>query len=149
MAVELFLVKTLVKVDRSAAYATRHIAKNIVAAGICEECLVQVGYAIGVAEPMGIFINTYGTSKVNFSDNEIAEKISSIFDMRPYYIEKRLKLRDPIYYETASYGHMGKEPKVIKKEFYDKNGQKLEKEVELYTWEKLDFVNKLKLEFKL
>ena len=98
---------------------------------------------------MGIFINTYGTSKVNFSDNEIAEKISSIFDMRPYYIEKRLKLRDPIYYETASYGHMGKEPKVIKKEFYDKNGQKLEKEVELYTWEKLDFVNKLKLEFKL
>ena len=137
------------KVDRSAAYATRHIAKNIVAAGICDECLVQVGYAIGVAEPMGIFINTYGTSKINFSDNEIAEKISKIFDMRPYYIEKRLKLRDPIYFETASYGHMGKEPKVVKKEFYDKKGNRLEKEVELYTWEKLDFVNKLKLEFSI
>ena len=137
------------KVDRSAAYATRHIAKNIVAAGICEECLVQVGYAIGVAKPMGIFINTYGTSKVNFSDNEIAKKISKIFDMRPYHIEKRLKLRDPIYFETASYGHMGKEPKVVKKEFFDKNGNKLEKEVELYTWEKLDYVNKLKLEFNI
>tara|TARA_Y100000768_G_C23954353_1_gene671942 strand:- start:295 stop:1545 length:1251 start_codon:yes stop_codon:yes gene_type:complete len=137
------------KVDRSAAYATRHIAKNIVAAGICEECLVQVGYAIGVAKPMGIFINTYGTSKVNFSDNEIAKKISKIFDMRPYHIEKRLKLRDPIYFETASYGHMGKEPKVVKKEFFDKNGNKLEKEVELYTWEKLDYVNKLKLEFSI
>ena len=117
MVVVLFLVRILVKVDRSAAYATRHIAKNIVAAGICEECLVQVGYAIGVAEPMGIFINTYGTSKVDFSDVEIAQKISKIFDMRPYFIEKRLKLRDPIYFETASYGHMGKEPKVIKKEF--------------------------------
>ena len=137
------------KVDRSAAYATRHIAKNIVAAGICNECLVQVGYAIGVAEPMGIFINTYGTSKVNFSDNEIAEKISKIFDMRPYFIEKRLKLRDPIYFETASYGHMGKEPKVVIKEFYDKNGNRLEKEVELYTWEKLDYVNKIKLEFDI
>ncbi len=137
------------KVDRSAAYATRHIAKNIVAAGICEECLVQVGYAIGVAEPMGIFINTYGSSKVDFSDVQIAQKISKIFDMRPYYIEKRLKLRDPIYFETASYGHMGKEPKVIKKEFCDKNGNKLEKEVELYTWEKLDYVKKLKLEFKI
>ena len=137
------------KVDRSAAYATRHIAKNIVAAGICEECLVQVGYAIGVAKPMGIFINTYGTSKVNFSDNEIAKKISKIFDMRPYHIEKRLKLRDPIYFETASYGHMGKEPKVVKKEFFDKNGNKLEKEVELYTWEKLDYVNNLKLEFNI
>ncbi len=137
------------KVDRSAAYATRHIAKNIVSAGLCEECLVQVGYAIGVAEPMGIFINTYGTSKVNFSDNEIAEKISKIFDMRPYYIEKRLKLRDPIYFETASYGHMGKEPKVVMKEFFDKNGNRLEKEVELYTWEKLDYVNKIKLEFNI
>ena len=137
------------KVDRSAAYATRHIAKNIVAAGVCDECLVQVGYAIGVAEPMGIFINTYGTSKVNFSDNEIAEKISKIFDMRPYFIEKRLKLRDPIYFETASYGHMGKEPKVVIKEFYDKNGNRLEKEVELYTWEKLDYVNKIKLEFNI
>ena len=137
------------KVDRSAAYATRHIAKNIVASGICDECLVQVGYAIGVAEPMGIFINTFGTTKVNFSDNEIAEKISKIFDMRPFYIEKRLKLREPIYFETASYGHMGKEPKVVKKEFVNKNGKKLEKEVELYTWEKLDYVEKLKLEFNI
>ena len=137
------------KVDRSAAYATRHIAKNIVAAGICEECLVQVGYAIGVAEPMGIFINTYGTSKINYNDNQIAEKISKIFDMRPYFIEKRLKLREPIYLETASYGHMGKDPIVIKKEFTDQNGNKLEKEVELYTWEKLDYVNKLKLEFNI
>tara|TARA_B100001564_G_C20650589_1_gene676608 strand:- start:663 stop:1913 length:1251 start_codon:yes stop_codon:yes gene_type:complete len=137
------------KVDRSAAYATRHIAKNIVAAGICEECLVQVGYAIGIAEPMGIFINTYGTSKINYNDNQIAEKISKIFDMRPYFIEKRLKLREPIYLETASYGHMGKDPIVIKKEFTDQNGNKLEKEVELYTWEKLDYVNKLKLEFNI
>lgn len=137
------------KVDRSAAYATRHIAKNIVAAGICEECLVQVGYAIGIAQPMGIFINTFGTSKINFSDNEIAKKISKIFDMRPYYIQKRLKLRDPIYFETASYGHMGKEPKVIKKEFFDKDGQRLEKEVELFTWEKLDYVDKITIEFNL
>ena len=137
------------KVDRSAAYATRHIAKNIVAAGICDECLVQVGYAIGVAKPMGIFINTYGTSKVNFSDSQIAEKVSKIFDMRPYFIEKRLKLKDPIYFETASYGHMGKDPRVVKKLFIDKNGNKLLKEVELYTWEKLDYVNKLKVEFKI
>ena len=137
------------KVDRSAAYATRHIAKNIVASGICEECLVQVGYAIGVAEPMGIFVNTYGTSKVNFSDTQIAEKISKIFDMRPYFIEKRLKLREPIYQETASYGHMGKEPKFLKKKFTDKFGKTIEKKVELYTWEKLDYVDKLKLEFNI
>ena len=119
------------------------------AAGICDECLVQVGYAIGVANPVGIFINTYGTSKVNFTDNQIAEKISKIFDMRPYYIEKRLKLRDPIYLETASYGHMGKDPIVVKKQFKDQNGNRLEKEVELYTWEKLDYVDKLKLEFNI
>ena len=137
------------KVDRSAAYATRHIAKNIVASGICEECLVQVGYAIGVAEPMGIFVNTYGTSKVNFSDEKIAEKVSKIFDMRPYYIEKRLKLREPIYLETASYGHMGKDPKVVKKEFTDKFGNSIVKEVELFTWEKLDYVDKLKIEFNI
>ena len=137
------------KVDRSAAYATRHIAKNIVASGICEECLVQVGYAIGVAEPMGIFVNTYGTSKVDFSDKKIAEKVAKIFDMRPYYIEKRLKLREPIYFETASYGHMGKDPKVIKKEFIDKSGNTIVKEVELFTWEKLDFVDKLKIEFNI
>ena len=137
------------KVDRSAAYATRHIAKNIVASGICEECLVQVGYAIGVAEPMGIFVNTYGTSKVNFSDTQIAEKIFKIFDMRPYFIEKRLKLREPIYQETASYGHMGKEPKLVKKKFIDKFGNSIEKTVELYTWEKLDYIDKLKLEFNI
>ena len=137
------------KVDRSAAYATRHIAKNIVASGICEECLVQVGYAIGVAEPMGIFVNTYGTSKVDFSDKKIAEKVAKIFDMRPYYIEKRLKLREPIYFETASYGHMGKDPKVIKKEFIDKSGNTIVKEVELFTWEKLDYVDKLKIEFNI
>jgi len=137
------------KVDRSAAYATRHIAKNLVAADICDECLVQVGYAIGVAQPMGIFINTYGTSKVNLSDNEIAEKVSKIFDMRPYFIEKRLKLRDPIYFETASYGHMGKDPKLVKKIFTDKNGNTLEKVVELYSWEKLDYVKKLKVEFNI
>ena len=137
------------KVDRSAAYATRHIAKNIVASGICEECLVQVGYAIGVAEPMSIFVNTYGTSKVNFSDEKIAEKVAKIFDMRPYYIEKRLKLREPIYFETASYGHMGKDPKFIKKEFTDKSGNTIVKEVELFTWEKLDYVDKLKIEFNI
>ena len=137
------------KVDRSAAYATRHIAKNIVASGICEECLVQVGYAIGVAEPMSIFVNTYGTSKVNFSDEMIAEKVAKIFDMRPYYIEKRLKLREPIYFETASYGHMGKDPKFIKKEFTDKSGNTILKEVELFTWEKLDYVDKLKIEFNI
>ena len=145
MVVVLFLERIQVRLIEVQPMQLRHIAKNIVAAGICEECLVQVGYAIGVAEPMGIFINTYGTSKVDFSDVQIAQKISKIFDMRPYYIEKRLKLRDPIYFETASYGHMGKEPKVIKKEFCDKNGNKLEKEVELYTWEKLDYVDKLKV----
>ena len=137
------------KVDRSAAYATRHIAKNIVASGICSECLVQVGYAIGVADPMGIFINTYGTSKINMSDDEIAQKISNIFDLRPYYIEKRLKLRDPIYLETASYGHMGKEPKIVNKKFTDKNGITVEKNVELFTWEKLDYVGKLKEHFNI
>ena len=98
---------------------------------------------------MGIFINTYGTSKVNLSDNEIAEKVSKIFDMRPYFIEKRLKLRDPIYFETASYGHMGKDPKLVKKIFTDKNGNTLEKVVELYSWEKLDYVKKLKVEFNI
>tara|TARA_B100000579_G_scaffold418934_1_gene417017 strand:- start:843 stop:2096 length:1254 start_codon:yes stop_codon:yes gene_type:complete len=137
------------KVDRSAAYATRHIAKNIVAAGICDECLVQVGYAIGVAEPMGIYINTYGTSKVEFNDNEIAIKIKNIFDLRPYHIEKRLKLRQPIYMETSSYGHMGRVPTIVKKTFTDKSGKTIEKDVELFTWEKLDYVEILKKEFKL
>jgi len=137
------------KVDRSAAYATRHIAKNIVAAGICSECLVQVGYAIGVAEPMGIYINTFGTSKVDLSDNEIANLIENIFDMRPFFIEKRLKLRQPIYSETASYGHMGRIPSIVTKKFFDKSGNSIEKEVELFTWEKLDYVEKLKELFKI
>ncbi len=137
------------KVDRSAAYATRHIAKNIVAAKICSECLVQVGYAIGVAEPMGIYINTFGTSKVDLSDNEIAALIENIFDMRPFFIEKRLKLRQPIYLETASYGHMGRTSSIITKKFIDKSGKSIEKEVELFTWEKLDYVEKLKELFKI
>mgnify|MGYP001215280882 CR=1 FL=1 len=137
------------KVDRSAAYATRHIAKNLVAAGVTDECLVQVGYAIGVAQPMGIHINTYGRSKVPFSDSEIANKVEEIFDMRPYSIEERLKLRDPIYFETASYGHMGKQPKIITKNFTNKYGKTIKKEVELFTWEKLDYVDKLKESFKL
>ena len=137
------------KVDRSAAYATRHIAKNIVAAGVCDEILVQVSYAIGVAKPMGIFVNTYGTTKIDFSDSEIAKKIEDIFDMRPYYIEKRLKLRSPMYLETASYGHMGRKNEIIKKEFKSPDGNSLILDVELFTWEKLDFVDKIKSEFKL
>ena len=137
------------KVDRSAAYACRHIAKNLVAAGVTDECLVQVGYAIGVAEPMGIYINTFGKSKIDYNDLEIAEIVSEIFDMRPYYIEQRLKLRNPIYFETASYGHMGKSPKIIKKVFNDKNGNLIKKEVELYPWEKLDFVEEIKNTFKI
>ena len=136
------------KVDRSAAYACRHIAKNLVAAGIASECLVQVGYAIGVAEPMGIFVNTYGTSKLDLSDSEIASEIKNIFDMRPYHIEKRLKLRNPIYEETASYGHMGRKPKVVKKTFSNSLNKKVTMEVELFTWEKLDFVNIIKKHFK-
>ena len=137
------------KVDRSAAYASRHIAKNIVAAGIAEECLVQVGYAIGVAKPMGIYINTYGSSKVNLTDSEIAEKIDQIFDMRPYFIEQRLKLRQPMYLETASYGHMGRTPSVVIKKITDKLGNIIEKKVELFTWEKLDYVDKLKEKFNI
>ncbi len=137
------------KVDRSAAYATRHIAKNLVAAGVCDEVLVQVSYAIGVAEPMGIYINTYGTKKVPLSDGEIAEVVSQIFDMRPYFIEKRLKLRSPIYSETAAYGHMGKEPQMVTKRFRSPDGKTLEVEVELFTWEKLDFVDKIKNAFSL
>jgi len=137
------------KVDRSAAYATRHIAKNLVASGLCEECLVQVGYAIGVAEPMGIYINSYGTSNVNMTDAEIAKEVEKIFDMRPFYIEERLKLREPIYQETASYGHMGRSPMTINKKFTDKNGQSIEKKVELFTWEKLDYVEKIKKTFNI
>ena len=137
------------KVDRSAAYATRHIAKNIVAAGVCDEILVQVSYAIGVAKPMGIFVNTYGTSKIDLSDSEIAEKIEDIFDMRPYYIEKRLKLRNPMYLETASYGHMGRKPEIIQKTFTSSNGKSVTLDVELFTWEKLDFISNIKKTFKL
>ena len=137
------------KVDRSAAYATRHIAKNLVSSGLCEECLVQVSYAIGVSKPMGIYVNTYNTTKFEISDSEIAKKINDLFDMRPYYIEKRLKLRSPIYSETASYGHMGRKPEIVKKSFSNINGKKITKEVELFTWEKLDYVEKIKKLFKL
>ena len=135
------------KVDRSAAYASRHIAKNMVAAGICDEILVQVSYAIGVAHPTSINVETYGTSKIELTDSEIAEKIKKIFDMRPAAIEKRLKLRKPIYSETAAYGHMGRTPKVIKKSFSSPYSGNITVEVELFTWEKLDYVNKIKDEF--
>ncbi len=136
------------KVDRSAAYATRHIAKNLVAAGVAKEILVQVSYAIGVVEPMGIFVDTYGTSEVNMTDSEIAAKISGIFDMRPAAIEKRLKLRAPIYFETAAYGHMGREPRV-KEVTFSNAGKEVTLEVETFTWEKLDYVDKVRAAFGL
>jgi S-adenosylmethionine synthetase len=135
------------KVDRSAAYATRHIAKNLVAAGLCDQVLVQVSYAIGVAKPCGLFIDTYGTAKVDLTDGEIARKVEAIFDMRPYFIEQRLKLRNPIYSETAAYGHMGRKNEIVTKEFTGPNGQKVSKEVELFTWEKLDYVDTVKTAF--
>ncbi|MDE6297013.1 MAG: methionine adenosyltransferase [Muribaculaceae bacterium] len=136
------------KVDRSAAYACRHIAKNLVAAGVAGEILVQVAYAIGKVEPVSLYINTFGTSKVNLSDSEIADKVKKIFDLRPKAIEKRLKLRNPIYKETASYGHLGRKNEVVKKSF-NVPGMKepIEKEVELFTWEKLDTVDEIKKEF--
>ncbi|WP_242092746.1 methionine adenosyltransferase [Aestuariivivens sediminicola] len=137
------------KVDRSAAYATRHIAKNLVAAGVAEEVLVQVSYAIGVVEPMGIFINTYGTCPFNMTDGEIAEKVSQIFDMRPYAIEERLKLRAPIYSETAAYGHMGRNNETVTKTFTQPNGDSVTLDVELFTWEKLDYVDRVKSAFGL
>jgi S-adenosylmethionine synthetase len=137
------------KVDRSAAYATRHIAKNMVAAGLCDEVLVQVSYAIGVAEPCGLYINTYGTSKVEMSDGDMANKIGEIFDMRPYFIEQRLKLRNPIYQETAAYGHMGRKNEVVTKHFTAPDGSKVSREVELFTWEKLDYVDQIKTAFGL
>lgn len=137
------------KVDRSAAYATRHIAKNMVAAGLCDEVLVQVSYAIGVAEPCGLFVDTYGTAKVNLKDGEIAKKISEIFDMRPYFIEQRLKLRNPIYSETAAYGHMGRKNEKVTKTFTAPDGTTVTKEVELFTWEALDYVDKIKEAFEL
>jgi S-adenosylmethionine synthetase len=137
------------KVDRSAAYATRHIAKNMVAAGLCDEVLVQVSYAIGVAEPCGLFIDTKGTSKVSLTDGEIAKKIEEIFDMRPYFIEQRLKLRNPMYSETAAYGHMGRKNEVVTKTFKSPDGKIISREVELFTWEKLDYVDKVKAAFGL
>lgn len=137
------------KVDRSAAYATRHVAKNMVAAGLCDEVLVQVSYAIGVAKPCGLFIDTKGTAKVSLTDGEIAQKIGEIFDMRPYAIEQRLKLRNPIYSETAAYGHMGRKNEVVKKTFKGADGSEKEVEVELFTWEKLDYVDQIKKAFGL
>lgn len=139
------------KVDRSAAYAARHLAKNIIAAGLAKEVLVQVAYAIGVAEPINLFINTYNSSTLSISDGEMAQKISDskIFDMRPRAIEERLKLRNPIYEETASYGHMGREPKVVTKTFETAGGEVITKEVELFTWEKCDKVDELKKIFNL
>jgi S-adenosylmethionine synthetase len=132
------------KVDRSAAYAARHIAKNMVAAGVADEVLVQIAYAIGVAKPVGVFVNTYGTSKLNLNDGQIAQKIESIFDLRPAAIEDRLKLRNPIYEETAAYGHMGRTPRIVKKVFESPYSGRKEFEVELFTWEKLDYVDILK-----
>lgn len=137
------------KVDRSAAYAARHIAKNLVAAGISDEALVQVAYAIGVAEPVSLYVNTRGTAHVDMSDAEISRKVSEIFDMRPHAIEKRLKLRAPIYFETASYGHMGREPRTVTKEFTSKYEGKKSIEVELFTWEKLDYVDIIRQKFRL
>jgi S-adenosylmethionine synthetase len=137
------------KVDRSAAYASRHIAKNLVAAGIADELLVQLSYAIGVAQPTSIAVNTYGKSKVKLTDGAIAEKIISLFDLTPYGIEQRLKLRTPIYSETAVYGHMGREPRTITKTFESPYSGKITQEVELFTWEKLDHINEIKKEFNL
>ncbi|MCB9195430.1 MAG: methionine adenosyltransferase [Flavobacteriales bacterium] len=137
------------KVDRSAAYATRHIAKNAVAAGIADEMLVQVAYAIGVAEPVGLFVNTYGTSNVDMKDGEIAKELSKIFDMKPYAIETRFKLRTPIYSETAAYGHMGRPSEVVTKEFKGADGKTKKVKVKLFPWEELDYVTKLKKAFKI
>jgi S-adenosylmethionine synthetase len=137
------------KVDRSAAYATRHIAKNLVAAGLCDEALVQVAYAIGVAKPVGLYVNTFGTSKVRLNDGEIAKKVEKIFDMRPYFIEQRFNLRTPIYSETAAYGHMGREPKIVEKIFNKGKGTELKVKVELFPWEKLDHVDQVKKVFGL
>jgi len=137
------------KVDRSAAYATRHIAKNLVAAGVADEILVQVAYAIGVADPVGLYVNTYDTSNVNISDGEIASIISEIFDMRPHAIEKRFNLRSPIYSETAAYGHMGRNPEKITKKFTSADGNKINIEVELFPWEKLDYIEKVKASFNI
>ncbi|MEQ8623574.1 MAG: methionine adenosyltransferase [Vicingaceae bacterium] len=137
------------KVDRSAAYATRHIAKNLVAAGVADEALVQVAYAIGVAKPMGLYVSTYGTSKVNINDGEIAKKLMEIFDMRPYAIEERFQLRTPIYAETAAYGHMGRTCEVVEKTFISQTGEKVNMKVKLFPWEELNYVDKVKAAFGL
>ena len=139
-----FIGKDPSKVDRSAAYAMRHLAKNMVAAGLCEEVLVQISYAIGLAEPMSMMVDTHGTAKINLSDAEIATKIRQNIDYRPYAIENRLKLRNPIYEETAAYGHMGRTPRMVTKTFHGYGGKEVTKEVELFTWEKLDLVETLK-----
>ena len=135
--------------DRSAAYAARHIAKNMVAAGVADEMLVQVSYAIGVAEPVSIYVNTYGRSRVNMTDGEIAEKIKDSFDLRPKAIESQLRLRQPMYLETAAYGHMGRKPVVVNKVFKSRYHETKEIPVELFTWEKLDLVEKIKELFGL
>ncbi len=137
------------KVDRSAAYATRHVAKNLVAAGLCDEVLVQVAYAIGVAKPMGIFIDTYGTAKTKLTDGQIAKKVEKLFDMRPYAIETRFKLRTPIYSETAAYGHMGRSTETVEKTFTDGSGKTKKVKVKLFPWEELDYVAKVKKAFSL
>ena len=137
------------KVDRSGAYATRHIAKNLVAAGLCKEVLVQVSYAIGVAKPTSINVETYGTAKVNLTDGEISKMVESIFDMRPYFIEKRLKLRSPIYSETAAYGHMGRTPEIKTVTFTNPMGESVSHEIETFTWEKLDYIDTIKNKFNL
>ena len=137
------------KVDRSGAYATRHIAKNLVAAGLCKEVLVQVSYAIGVAKPTSINVETYGTAKVNLTDGEISKIVESIFDMRPYFIEKRLKLRSPIYSETAAYGHMGRTPEVKTVTFTNPMGESVSHEIETFTWEKLDYIDTIKNKFNI
>lgn len=137
------------KVDRSASYATRHIAKNLVAAGVADELLVQVSYAIGVKDPVGVYVDTHGTAKHGFTDEQIAQKIKEIFDLTPYGIETRLKLRNPIYQETATYGHMGRAPQTVKKTFENTTGEVKEIEVELFTWEKLDYIDKIKEAFAI
>ena len=147
--VVLFLEKDPSKVDRSAAYATRHIAKNAVAAGLCNEVLVQVAYAIGVAKPMGLYIDTYGTSKVNLSDGEIARKLEEVFDMRPYAIETRFNLRSPIYSETAAYGHMGRKCEEVGKDFTNGSGETKRLKVKLFPWEELNYAEKVKAVFNL
>lgn len=137
------------KVDRSAAYATRHIAKNLVAAGLCDEALVQVAYAIGVAKPVGLYVNTFGTAKVRLNDGEIAKRVEKIFDMRPYFIEQRFNLRSPIYFETAAYGHMGREPMTVEKVFNRGKANEVKLKVQLFPWEKLDHVDQVKKTFGL